>query len=129
MRQNLILMISNICRVILNCTMTPLTLCCLVMALPISLCYLVLSGNIWYWNWAFCVYLWNLTNDPQKKYRLGTVIKSPLGPNGFETAQLERTFKLPISVHGNLMKSEHHIPRSKSTEKNGLVGSHFLEAN
>ena len=36
---NLILMISYIFRVILNCTMTSLTLCCLVMTLPMSLCY------------------------------------------------------------------------------------------
>ena len=36
---NLILMISYIFRVILNCTMTSLTLCCLVMTLPFSLCY------------------------------------------------------------------------------------------
>ena len=36
---NLILMISYICRVILNYTMTSLTLCCLVMTLSISLCY------------------------------------------------------------------------------------------
>ena len=36
---NLILMISYICRVILNCTMTSITLCCLVMTLSISLCY------------------------------------------------------------------------------------------
>ena len=36
---NLILMISYIFRVILNCTMTSLTLCCLVMTLPLSLCY------------------------------------------------------------------------------------------
>ena len=33
---NLILMISYICRVILNCTMTSLTLCCLVMTLSMS---------------------------------------------------------------------------------------------
>ena len=36
---NLILMILYIFRVILNCTMTSLTLCCLGMTLPISLCY------------------------------------------------------------------------------------------
>ena len=36
---NLILMISYICRVILNYTMTSLTLCCFVMTLSISLCY------------------------------------------------------------------------------------------
>ena len=47
---NLILMISYIFRVILNCTMTSLTLCCLVMTLPISLCYLVWSVNICYWH-------------------------------------------------------------------------------
>ena len=47
---NLILMISYMFRVILNCTMTSLTLCCLVMTLPISLCYLVLSVNICYWH-------------------------------------------------------------------------------
>ena len=38
-RHNLILMISYICRVILNYTMTSLTLCCLVRTLSISLCY------------------------------------------------------------------------------------------
>ena len=36
---NYIAMISNNPRVILHCTMTSLTLCCLVMTLPISLCY------------------------------------------------------------------------------------------
>ena len=36
---NDIAMMSNNSRVILHCTMTSLTLCCLVMTLPISLCY------------------------------------------------------------------------------------------
>ena len=36
---NHIAMMSNNVRVILHCTMTSLTLCCLVMTLPISSCY------------------------------------------------------------------------------------------
>ena len=36
---NHIAMMSNNSRVILHCTMTSLTLCCLEMTLPISLCY------------------------------------------------------------------------------------------
>ena len=36
---NHIAMMSNNSRVILHCTMTSLTLCCLVMTSPISLCY------------------------------------------------------------------------------------------
>ena len=36
---NPIAMVSNNSRVILRCIMTSLTLCCLVMTLPISLCY------------------------------------------------------------------------------------------
>ena len=36
---NPIVMMSNSSRIILHCTMTSLTLCCLVMMLHISLCY------------------------------------------------------------------------------------------
>ena len=37
--RNHIAMMSNNSRVILRCIMTSLTLCCLVMKLPISVCY------------------------------------------------------------------------------------------
>ena len=37
--RNHIAMMSNNSRVILRCFMTSLTLCCLLMTLPISLCY------------------------------------------------------------------------------------------
>ena len=52
-----VVMMTNNCRVISQCIMMSANVCCLVMTLPIGLCYLVLSVNYFYWHYVFCAYL------------------------------------------------------------------------
>ena len=58
---NYIAMMSNNARVILHCTMTLLTLCCLVMTLPISLCYssVVNKHQVFFGTERLVFILWN----------------------------------------------------------------------
>ena len=67
---NPIAMMSNNFRVILHCIVTSLTLCCLVMTLPISLCYSrVVNKHQLLALSVLCLY-WGINNGSRARFMI-----------------------------------------------------------